>query len=111
MKHTYFILIPLLSSRAPLSLFYQDEKNQLRIGPHFRLAGLNGGAQLSSRQLAERARDALLPRFQKRYGLDTDIQIEEAWSNDPKSPAFTEKHSAIVQERLDKGLLAPNQKP
>jgi len=111
MKYYFYTIRPEISCYAPSSLHYQQEKNQLFIGPHFRLCGVNGAASLVSRELAERTREALLPRFQKRYGNDTDIIIEECETTNERFLKLIERDSAIVQERLDKGYLAPNKKP
>lgn len=111
MKYNYYIIRPEISCYAPSSLHYQQEKNQLFIGPHFRLCGIGAQAYLVSRELAERTREALLPRFQKRYGNDTDIIIEEWEATNERVLKAIERDSAIVQERLDKGCLAPNKKP
>lgn len=108
--HQCYQLVPILPAGTHLgfNMHYSSEKGYITIGPHFRLTGMDGAAHLATLELAERARTALLPRFQKRYGPETDIEVRECGGQWLER---IEKDSAIVQARLDQGVFAPNKRP
>jgi hypothetical protein len=111
--HQCYQLVPVLpaGTRMDFNMAYSSEKGQLSIGPHFRLTGMDGAAHLATLELARRTREALLPRFQKRYGPETEIEIQECGIGGANGLKRIEKDTAIVQARLDQNVLAPNKRP
>ncbi|MBW8305288.1 MAG: hypothetical protein K0M46_00170 [Thiobacillus sp.] len=110
MKQTeWFTLMVTLAGRAPSSLFVQEQKDGMYVGPHTRLAGFNGVAHLSSRELAVEFSHALTPIFERRYGPGFAIEVED-WSGgqSPSLLARIEKDTEIVRLRLQTGNFAPN---
>jgi hypothetical protein len=108
-----YLLVPDLpaGTRLDFNFHYASEHGQITIGPHFRLCGPDGAAHLATLELAERAREALLPRFRKRYGSETEIRIGFCEVGGSYGLKRIEKDTTIVQARLDQNVLAPNKRP
>lgn len=108
----YFSIEPRLPVRAPISLFVQDEKNELFLSPHVRLCGFPAMAHIESESLAQQFAEACTPRLQKRYGSDTRLEIL-SWEamGDKKLLERIRRDTNIIRKRLDTGSLAPNKAP
>jgi hypothetical protein len=111
MQFEYFSLRPMFSAHAPSSLFVQDQKGELYLSANLRLCGIGKEAHIESISLAERVREAVLPRLQKRYGADTDINIVRCSTTDRKAPERMKKDSELLEERLTNIVLATNIQP
>lgn len=112
-RYPCYQLIPNLpaGTRLDFNFHYAHEHSEIRIGPHFRLCSFAGAAHIATIELAERTREALLPRFQKRYGPETEIRIEIYEVSGAYGLKRIEKDTAIVLARLDQNILAPNKQP
>lgn len=109
---TYFTIEPHLPVRAPISLFIQDEKNELFLSPHVRLCGFPAMAHIESESLAQRFAEACTPRLQKRYGNETTLEVL-SWeaTEDKKLLERIRRDTDLIRKRLDTGNLAPNKAP
>ncbi|PMR68278.1 hypothetical protein CR158_05440 [Halomonas heilongjiangensis] len=106
---TYYALKPWLPVHAPSPVFEQDEKNELFIGPHVRLAGLPGMAHIDTEQLANAYAEAVRPVLQRRYGSESDVQVIAVQAGGEKAVKDRiRRDSAIVRKRLATGNMSPN---
>lgn len=108
---TWYELKPRLDGAAPGNVWQNEEHNELSIGPHTRLAGLQGGAIIRSRELAEAFRTALIPVFQRRYPDGIDIEVVPCtgpWTKRLEKAA--NRDEAIIQARLATDNFSPNKK-
>lgn len=103
----------LITGNAPVTLFVQQEHDELFISAHGRLCGLDKMVHLDSSELAEKFRYAYIPRFQKRYGKDVFVEIIECGyqRNDKRTMNQITKDSELARKRLETGVLASNQQP
>jgi hypothetical protein len=109
---TYYSIVPHLPVRAPISLSYQDQKDQLFIGPHVRLAGYPGKAFIETELLAISFAEAIVSRFQKRYGNETKLSVvkfEDAEST--KLMNRIQSDTDIVRKRLATANFISNKSP
>lgn len=105
----YYAIKPTLPGRASITLHYQDEHDEIYLGPHVRLSGMSGMAHIESRELAEEFAEACVPRLQKRYGAETRVEVVQCRATSTKALAKRiEKDTHIVKQRLATGNLAPN---
>lgn len=108
----YFSIYPCLPIRAPSSLFYQDEKNELCLSSNVRLCGMARMAHIDSRQLAEQFVEACLPTLQKRYGNETTLEIFECMASATDSLKERIKvDSEIIRKRIATNNFSPNKAP
>ena len=105
----YFAIKPRLADHAPISVRYQDEKDELFLGPNVRLAGHIGMAHIETRELAEQFSEACAPRLQKRYGVATQLQVVECQAlTERKLLARIQRDSETIRKRLQTGNFSPN---
>ncbi|MXS85449.1 hypothetical protein ABO04_05850 [Nitrosomonas sp. HPC101] len=106
---TYYGIKPQLPQAAPISLFAQDQEDELFLGPHVRLCGFSGMAHIESSTLAYRYAEACTPFLQKRYGNETKLEVV-IWESveDKKLAGRIEKDSEIIRKRLVAGNFSPN---
>lgn len=108
----FFTLAPSLERHAPMTLFLQEEKNELFIGPHARLCGLSGMAHIESESLAQQYAEAIAPIFHKRYGNSTTLKVISCdTSMDNKTVSRIAKDSEIISRRLATNNFASNKAP
>lgn len=108
----YFSIIPSLSVHAPMSLFYQEEKNELYLSPNVKLCGFGGMAHIETEALAQRFLEACTPRLQKRYGNNTSLEVVNCEASEHKKLLDRIKRdSEIIQKRLETSNFAPNKAP
>lgn len=109
---TYFTIKPELPQVAPNSLLYQDEKNELFLGPHVRLCGLLGMVHIDSEALAYQFAEACTPSLQRRYGNATKLTVVP-WqtTEDKRLLSRIQKDSEIVRKRIAAGNFTPNKAP
>lgn len=109
---TYYSIVPCLPIAAPISLSYQDQKDELFVGSHVRLSGYSGRACINSELLALRFAEACILRFQMRYGNETKLivhKFEEIKS--AKITARIQRDTDIVTKRLEANNFASNIPP
>lgn len=108
-RQPYFGIKLDLPGRASKVLHYQDEKGEIYLGPHVRLAGTEGMAHIESAELAERYAEACAPHLKRRYGNETRLKIVE-WSatSNKKLDSRIQNDSEIIKKRLSTANLAPN---
>jgi len=111
--NVYYSIKLLITGTAPITLFVQQEHDELFISAHGRLCGLDKMVHLDSSELAEQFRDAYMPRFQKRYGKDVSVEVIECGyqRNDKRTMKQIDKDSELARKRLETGVLASNQQP
>jgi hypothetical protein len=108
----YYVLKAFYSDgNIPSFLFRQNEKNELFLSPNVKLCGMDKMAFIESSSLAEKFREACMPRLQKRYGADFDLKIVvcdgfRESNKYVKSKIATD--SEIISKRLATGNLVPN---
>jgi len=106
---SYYALKPRLSGQAPITLFQQDEKNELFVGPHVRLAGFPGMAHIETRELAEEYAENIRPVLKRRHGEESDVEVHEIREDGTKRLLDRiQRDSDIVRKRLATGNLSPN---
>ena len=109
---TYFSVKPILSRRASISLFVQDDKGELFLGPHVRLCGHIGMAHIESESLAQQFAEACSPTLQKRYGADTILEVHTWEGRESKALAQRiQRDSEIIRKRLSTGNFISNKTP
>lgn len=109
---TYFAIKPQLPREAPNSLFVQDQRDELFLGPHVRLCGQIGMAHIESAILAHQFAEACTPFLQKRYGKETKLEVVSWESTEDRKLAIRiQKDSEIIRKRLVAGNFAPNKAP
>jgi len=92
-------------------LFVQQERDELYLSPHVRLAGLNAVAHVESAELAEGFLAATRPRLDKRYGDRFTAEVVECRGHDRRQlREQISRDSAIIKARLKTGNFAPNRK-
>jgi hypothetical protein len=108
-SRSYYAIKPVLPGRASITLFYQEENNEIYLGPHTRLSGMSGMAHIESRELAEAFASACIPRLQQRYGDATRAEVVErrAMTNKTLEKRIA-KDTDIIKKRLATGNLSPN---
>lgn len=112
-KITYYAIKLDLSGSAPNKLFCQQEKDELFLSANGVLVGRTKMAHLESRELAELFMEAYIPRLQKRYDADVNVEIR-GWTSrgdDKRTMARIEADSVLARKRLETGILASNVKP
>ncbi|KXK43177.1 hypothetical protein [Nitrosomonas europaea] len=109
---TYYGIKPQLPKAAPISLFAQDQKDELFLGPHVRLCGFSGMAHIESATLAHQYAEACTPFLQRRYGNETKLEVV-SWESaeDKKLASRIQKDSEIIRKRLVAGNFTPNKAP
>ena len=109
----YYSIKLVISGDAPVTLFAQQERNELFISAHGRLCGLNKMAHLDTSELASEFMEAYLPRFRKRYGQDVSIDIVQcSYTGQVKrTQSRIKQNSEIARKRIETGVLASNQTP
>lgn len=109
---TYFAIKPQLPQPAPISLFAQDDRDELFLGPHVRLCGFIGMAHIESAILAHQFAEACTPPLQKRYGNETKLEVV-SWEaiEDKKLAGRIQKDSEVIRKRLATGNFIPNRAP
>ncbi|WP_243374584.1 hypothetical protein [Geotalea sp. SG265] len=116
MEILYYSIRLKLQQAAPVKVAYQQEKGELFLSADGLVAGFNRMAHLESRELAERFLEAYMPRLQKRYGADVQVEVF-GWEGIPgrklsqRELARIKSDSDMAQKRLETGILAANQKP
>lgn len=109
---TYYSIAPCLPIAAPISLSYQDQKDELFVGPHVRLSGYSGKACINSELLALKFAEACISRFRMRYGNETRFIIHKF--EEIKSAKITsriQRDSDIVTKRLEANNFFSNKPP
>ena len=108
----YYGIHLIITGECPASLFTQQAKNDLFLSPNGRLSDMDKMAHLGTKELAEKFKDAYLPRLYKRYGNDIDVRVDEWRTGDSESNRKRiMEDSILATKRLETGILAPNQKP
>lgn len=108
----YFAVKVQARRNVPSTLFYQQEKGELFLGPHARLAGHPGMAHIESEALARAYAEACAPVMQKRYGNDAICRVTVCESSgDKRLMDRIQKDSNIIRNRLATANLASNKKP
>lgn len=112
-SNTYFAIKLVITGDAPITLFAQQEHDELYISAHGRLCGLDRMAHLDSEELAKEFMEAYLPRFRKRYGQDVSINIIVCSyvGKDKRTQQRIKQDSELARKRIDTGILASNQVP
>lgn len=108
----WYMLQVTMPSSAPGMLAYAQYKDELFVGPHVRLTGIDKGAHLEDRELAGRYADAVLPILERRYGDGCAVEVlevQESGRSGLKEQIL--RHSEIVKSRLLTGNFAPNKRP
>jgi len=110
---SYFTIVPQMTSRILSSLLHQDEKSDVFISPHVRLCGYTAMAHIDSESLARMFAEACTPFLQKRYGIETTLEIEGRWeaSGHNKLLKRIQDDSELIRKRLATGNFAPNKAP
>lgn len=112
-SNTYFAIKLVITGDAPITLFAQQEHDELFISAHGRLCGLYKMAHLDSAELAKEFMEAYLPRFRKRYGQDVSINLVQCSyvGQCKRTKERIKLDSEIARKRIDTGILASNQIP
>ena len=76
---TYYTVVPKMTPGIISSLLHQDEKSDVFLSPHIRLCGYTAMAHIDSESLAKMFADACIPFLQKRYGIETTLEIQSRW--------------------------------
>ena len=105
-KITYYSLQLLLPNGAPSPLFVQEAKDELFFSANMRLCGLRKMAYLESADLAEKFKEACLPKILKRYGPDTTASIIKGttYGLQKRTMDKIKKDSELVKARIGKYL-------
>lgn len=109
---TYFTIKLQLPQAAPSSLFVQDQKEELFLGPHVRLCSFLGMAHIESAALAHQFAEACAPSLQRRYGDETKLEVVSWEATEHKKLAVRiQKDTEVVRRRLVAGNFTPNKTP
>lgn len=106
----YYILKVILYGKIPDFLYRQIEKNELFLSPNVKLSGIEKVAYIESTSLAEKFKEACMPRLQKRYGAEFDLNVMECegFERNSYTKSKIAKDSEIIKKRLATGNFAPN---
>lgn len=109
----YYSIKLVITGDAPITLFVQQEHDELFISAHGRLCGLDRMAYLDSSDLATEFMQAYLPRFKKRYGQDVSIEIIQFSyiGQGTRIKNRIKQDSELARKRIETGVLASNQRP
>ena len=109
----YFTIAPKMTPQILSSLLHQDESSDVFISPHVRLCGYNAMAHIDSESLARAFADACTPFLQKRYGIETTLDIQSCWEVSGNDKLFRRilNDSALIRKRLTTGNFTPNKAP
>lgn len=111
-----------LSDKLRSALAGIEYHDEVCVGAHFKLTGIDKAAHLETRDLAERYLEACEGVFAKRYGADAiELTIgavtlaTRAVGGETRKRETArqrvEEDTRIVQARLDQGVFAPNKRP
>lgn len=105
----WVISVRLDESRS--GLLVQQERDELYLSPHVRLAGLDGHACVESPELAEDFLEATSPILDKRYRGRFTAEVVECRGHDYRQlREQIYRDSAIIKARLRTENFAPNRK-
>jgi len=105
----YYILKAIPIGNIPEFLFSQIEKNELFLSPNVKLCGMNKVAYIAMRSLAEQFKEACMPRLQKRYGAEFELEVIECECRENiYTQNMIEEATGIVRKRLATNNFAPN---
>ena len=108
----YYSLQPVMKKSAPFNLFYHEEKGELYISANLRLCSSIKMAHIESEKLANEFAEAIMPKLQKRYGNDFDLNLVVCTTNENKKTIETiKKDSEIIKKRLKTSSFACNVVP
>lgn len=109
----YYSIKLVISGDAPITLFSQQEHDELFISAHGRLCGFDRMAYLDTPELAADFVEAYLPRFKKRYGQDVSIEVIQCSELRQSKSTFNriKQDSDLARRRIETGVLASNQIP
>ena len=110
-KYDYFSLRPVFSTNTPISLYLRGQQDEFYIGVNMQLCGPENQAYIASLPLAERAKEAALPRLRNRFGLDTDILISRRSTQDHAIGKRIEQHTAMLDSHLSECGPKANDQP
>ena len=99
-----------MTPRICSALLHQDEKSDVFISPHVRLCGYNAMAHIDSEFLAQAFAEACTPFLQKRYGIETMLNVESRWEISESDKILKRIHedSEIIRKRLENRNFSPN---
>lgn len=91
------------------SMLLQQDRDEMHLSPHVRLAGMSKMAHIDSEEMAEAFLAASTPVLNKRYGIGYRAAVVE-WSGSDTRQLREQIYcdSAIVRARLKTGNFAPN---
>lgn len=91
------------------SMLLQQDRDEMYLSPHVRLAGMSKMAHIDSDEMAEAFLAACTPVLNKRYGVGyTAVVVEWRGSDTRQLREQIYRDSAIVRARLKTGNFAPN---
>ena len=94
-----------------------EYKQELFVGAHFKIGGLDKAACLDTRELAEQYAQACRGVFAKRYSsnaIDLDVQAMSGGTSMRSEKSDRERVAAdsqMVRARLEQRVYAPNKRP
>lgn len=109
MKQEWYEIQVDIFERPPGNVFLQHGKAEMVVGPHTRPAGLQGGAMIESKELAETFAEAIRPIYKKRYGESTELKVVPCSGFLGKRDLEKVKeHTDIIKVRVATKNFVPN---